>query len=63
MSNLPKPSKPTPTHASLVGLKYEEVLMILRGLDSLIGEVDDIDTLTQVDKLQKKIKGMMGMKI
>jgi len=41
---------------SLGTLKYEEVVFILEGLGHLSGVVDDLDTLTQIDELQKKIK-------
>jgi hypothetical protein len=43
-------------YLSLGTLKYEEVVLIQQALDGLAGDANDMDTLSQVDALQKKIK-------
>ena len=58
---MPNSSQP-PTYVSLVGLKYDEILVLLRALDALVGEVDDVETLTRIDHLQKKIKNSIDTK-
>lgn len=45
-----------PKFISLVNLKFEDVGLILRGLDALAGDVDDVGTLSNIDALQKRIK-------
>ena len=43
-------------YVSIPNIKYEEVLLILKGLDELSGAADDMTTLSNIDALQKKIK-------
>jgi len=45
-----------PKYISLVNFKIEDVALILRGLDALAGNVDDVATLSNIDALQKRIK-------
>jgi len=47
---------PPPKYISLGNFKYEDVVLLLRGLDVLAGEVDDMGTLSNIDALQKRIK-------
>jgi hypothetical protein len=47
---------PPPKYISLVNIKFEDVGLILRGLDALAGEVDDMPTLSNIDALIKRIK-------
>jgi len=59
---MPNTPNPPPAYVSLIGLKYEDVVLLLRALDALVGEADDVETLTAVDALQKKIKGSIDAK-
>jgi len=43
-------------YLSLINIKYEDLLLLLRALDGLAGSVDDMATLSEIDALQKKIK-------
>lgn len=59
---MPNTPNPPPAYVSLIGLKHDEVLVLLRALDALVGEADDVETLTHVDTLQKKIRGAIDAK-
>ena len=55
-------SNQPPKYISLIGLRYEEIQVLLRALDALAGEADDVETLTHIDALQKKIRGSVDTK-
>jgi len=43
-------------YVSLGTFKYEEVMIIQHALDVLAGNVNDMEGLSQIDSVQKKIK-------
>ena len=47
---------PPTAYVSLGTFKYEEVRLIQQALDVCAGSVNDMDSLSQIDALQKKIK-------
>ena len=45
-----------PPLSRLVGLKPAEIEILLRGLQALEGDVDDLETLEGIEALRKKIR-------